>query len=117
MTAVIRISALWGALLLATISTTWASDRTIDLRVGFGSSLVLDKAFETVLIGNSDVVDVHTPDNRLVVLEPLAPGATNLVFLGRQKYRDRQHCDHGSPIGHQSGRQNSVRLAGWAFPG
>jgi len=81
MTAFFRSLAVWGALLLGTISTTWAEERTIDLKVGFGSSFVLDSAFETVLIGDSDVVDVHTPDNRLVVLEPLAAGATNLVFL------------------------------------
>jgi Flp pilus assembly secretin CpaC len=79
--SLVRSLALWAALLLATISATWAADRTIDLRVGFGLSFVLDRAFETVLIGDSDIVDVHTRDNRSVVLEPLAPGATNLVFL------------------------------------
>jgi Flp pilus assembly secretin CpaC len=81
MTVFFRSLAVWAALLLGTISATWAQERTIDLRVGFRSSLVLDKTFETVLIGDSDVVDVHTPDNRLVILEALAPGATNLVFL------------------------------------
>ena len=81
MTAIFRTFAFSAALLLGTISATWAEEQTIDLRVGFKSSFVLDKSFETVLIGDSDVVDVHTPDNRLVVLEPLAPGATNLVFL------------------------------------
>jgi Flp pilus assembly secretin CpaC len=81
MTVFFRSLAVWAALLLGTISTASAEQRTIDLRVGFRSSLVLDKSFETVLIGDSDVVDVHTPDNRLVILEPLAPGATNLVFL------------------------------------
>lgn len=81
MIAIFRSLVLGTALLLATISATRAEDRTIGLTVGFRSSLVLDRAFETVLIGDSDVVDVHTPDNRLVVLEPLAPGATNLVFL------------------------------------
>ncbi|MGB6399322.1 MAG: pilus assembly protein N-terminal domain-containing protein [Bradyrhizobium sp.] len=81
MTAIFRTFAFSAALLLGTISATWAEEQTIDLRVGFKSSFVLDKSFETVLIGDSDVVDVHTPDNRLVILEPLAPGATNLVFL------------------------------------
>jgi Flp pilus assembly secretin CpaC len=79
--SLVRSLALWAALLLATISASWAADRTIDLRVGFGSSFVLDRAFETVLIGDSDIVEVHTRDNRSVILEPLAPGATNLVFL------------------------------------
>jgi Flp pilus assembly secretin CpaC len=81
MIAIFRAFALCATLLLGTISATWAEEQTIALRVGFKSSLVLDKAFETVLIGDSSVVDVHTPDNRLVILEPLAPGATNLVFL------------------------------------
>ena len=84
MTAILRSLALWAALVPATISTTWAADRSIDLRVGFRSSLVLDRAYETVLIGDSDVVDVHMRDDRSVVLEPLAPGATNLVFLDNQ---------------------------------
>jgi Flp pilus assembly secretin CpaC len=84
MTAILRISALWAALLLATISAAWATDRTIELRVGLKSSLVLDSAFETVMIGDSDVVDVHTGDQRSVILEPLAPGATNLIFLDGQ---------------------------------
>ena len=84
MTAIFRTIALPAALLLVNISATWAEDHTIDMKVGSRSSLVLDKTFETVLVGDSSVVDVHTPDNRLVVLEPLAPGATNLVFLDDQ---------------------------------
>jgi Flp pilus assembly secretin CpaC len=81
MTAFVRNLALWAALLLATISVTFAAERTIDLRVGFKSSVVLDRAFETVMIGDSDIVDVHTNDHCSVILEPLAPGTTNLVFL------------------------------------
>jgi Flp pilus assembly secretin CpaC len=81
MTAFVGSLALSAALHLATISVAFAADRTIDLRVGFKSSVVLDRAFETVMIGDSDVVDVHTNDHCSVILEPLAPGATNLVFL------------------------------------
>jgi Flp pilus assembly secretin CpaC len=81
MSAIIRISALWTVLFLATISATAAADQTIDLRVGLRASFVLDRAFETVMVGDSDVVDVHTGDHFSVILEPLAPGATNLVFL------------------------------------
>ncbi len=84
MIAIFRTFIVWAALLLGTISATWAQEKTIDLSIGFKSSLVLDKTFETVLIGDSSVVDVHTPDNRLVIFEPLAPGATNLVFLDDQ---------------------------------
>jgi len=83
--AVIVRAFLFGAtLLLAAVATVRAEDQTLDLRVGFGSSLMLDRAFEAVLIGDPNVVDVHTRDNRSVMLEPLAPGATNLVFLDDQ---------------------------------
>jgi Flp pilus assembly secretin CpaC len=85
MTTLLHIFALWAALLSAPVSTNCAdAEQTIDLRVGLGSSLVLDRAFETVMIGDSDVVDVHARDNRSVMLEPLAPGATNLIFLDDQ---------------------------------
>ena len=83
--AVIVRAFLFGAtLLLAAVATVRAEDQTLDLRVGFGSSLMLDRAFEAVLIGDPNVVDFHTRDNRSVMLEPLAPGATNLVFLDDQ---------------------------------
>ena len=84
MIAILRSLVLLTALFLATIQASRAADPSIDLRVGFRSSLVLDRAYETVLIGDSDVVDVQMPDNRSVILEPLAPGATNLVFLDDQ---------------------------------
>jgi Flp pilus assembly secretin CpaC len=81
MTTLLRIFPLWAALLSAPLSTACAAEQTVDLRVGLGSSLVLDRVFETVMIGDADIVDVHARDNRSVVLEPLAPGATNLIFL------------------------------------
>ena len=84
MTTLLHIFALWAALLSAPVSITCAAAQTIDLRVGSDSSLVLDRAFETVMIGDSDVVDVHARDNRSVMLEPLAPGTTNLIFLDDQ---------------------------------
>jgi len=84
MAAIVRAFCFGAALLLAAVATVRAEDQTLDLRVGFGSSLMLDRAFETVLIGDPNVVDVHTRDNRSVMLEPLAPGATNLVFLDDQ---------------------------------
>ena len=84
MTAIVRAFALAAALLLTAIPASRAADQTIALRLGFGSALVLDRAFETVLIGDANVVDVHTRDDRSVMLEPLAPGTTNLVFLDDQ---------------------------------
>jgi len=81
MTAIVRAFTLGAALLLTSIAAARAADQTVALRLGSGSALVLDRAFETVLIGDSNVVDVHTRDDRSVILEPLAPGTTNLIFL------------------------------------
>jgi Flp pilus assembly secretin CpaC len=69
------------ALLLTTISLAGAADQTITLRLGAGSALTLERPFKTVLIGDPDIVDVHTRNDRSVLLEPLNPGATNLVFV------------------------------------
>jgi len=65
----------------AATPATWAADQTITLRLGTGSPLALERSFKTVLIGDPDVVDVHTRNDRSVMLEPLNPGATNLVFV------------------------------------
>ena len=37
-----------------------------------------------MLIGNPDVIDVQTQDERSVLLKPLSAGATNLVFVDEQ---------------------------------
>lgn len=83
MTAILRVRACALALvsLLTTISITWAADQTITLKLGAGSPLVLERSFETVLIGDPNIVDVHTRSDRWVILEPLNLGATNLVFV------------------------------------
>jgi Flp pilus assembly secretin CpaC len=70
-----------GLALLATISATWAADRTITLRLGTGSALALERPFKTVMVGDPGVVDVSTQSDRSVILKPLNPGATNLVFV------------------------------------
>ena len=81
MTAMLRAGAVAVALLLITISATWAADQTITLRLGAGSTLGLERAFKTVMIGDPRVVDVRTYSDRSVILEPLNVGATNLVFV------------------------------------
>jgi Flp pilus assembly secretin CpaC len=80
-TSMLRACILGVTLLLTTNSVTWAADRTITLKLGAGSELMLERPFKTVLIGDPDVVDVHTHDDRSVILEPLNPGATNLIFV------------------------------------
>ena len=76
-----RLFAVASALLLVATPATWAADQTIALRLGIGSPLSLERSFKTVLIGDPDVVDVHTRNDRSVMLEPLNPGATNLIFV------------------------------------
>jgi len=57
---------------------------TVTLQVGGDSRFTLERPFETVLIGNPNMVDVQTQDERSVLLKPLSPGATNLVFIDTQ---------------------------------
>lgn len=67
--------------LLITTATSWATDQTVTLRIGTGSTFLLERPFTTVLIGDPNVVDVVTRDDRSVIFEPLNPGATNAVFV------------------------------------
>jgi Flp pilus assembly secretin CpaC len=55
--------------------------RIVRLTRGAGSQLMLESPFETVLIENPDIVEVHHQSDRLVLLEGLALGASNVVFI------------------------------------
>jgi Flp pilus assembly secretin CpaC len=83
MAAMLRVRAcfLVLVLLLTTISVACAADQTITLRLGAKTALALDRPFETVLISDPNIVDVHTLSERRVTLEPLGLGATNLIFV------------------------------------
>jgi Flp pilus assembly secretin CpaC len=81
MKAVISKIGLAATLLLSVIAAAHAEDRTIGLSLGVPSRLLLDKVFETVLIGDADIVGVYPDDDNSVILEPLSPGVTNLVFV------------------------------------
>ena len=81
MTKLLRACLVEAALLLITVSPTWAADRSITLRLGTGSSLALEKPFKIVLIGDQSVVNVRTQNDRSVILEPLSLGATNIIFV------------------------------------
>jgi hypothetical protein len=113
MTSMLRAFLVGVTLLLTTNSVTRAADRTITLKLGAGSAFELQRPFKTVLIGDPDIVDVHTRSDRSVILEPLNPGATNLVFVDdrsiaitnvrilvcsagaiRVKYDDGPECDY-----------------------
>jgi Flp pilus assembly secretin CpaC len=67
--------------LLTTISVACATDRTIILRLDAPTAVALERPFKTVLIGNPNIVDVQTLDDRRVTLEPLKLGTTNLIFV------------------------------------
>jgi Flp pilus assembly secretin CpaC len=83
MAAMLRVRAylLVLVLLLTTISVACAADQTITLRLGAKTALALERPFETVLIGDPNIVDVHTLSDRRVTLEPLSLGTTNLIFV------------------------------------
>ena len=67
--------------LLTAISVACAADQTITLRLGAPTALALERPFKTVLMGDTNIVDVHTINDFRVTLEPLNIGATNLVFV------------------------------------
>ena len=77
----LRSSVVVLVLLLTTISVACAADQTITLRLGAPTALALERPFKTVLIGDPNIVDVHTLNDSRVTLEPLNLGATNLVFV------------------------------------
>jgi Flp pilus assembly secretin CpaC len=81
MASTLRVCILAATLLSTAVSATQAADRTITLRLGGGSTLGLERAFKTVMIGDPSVVNVRTYGDRSVILEPLSVGATNLVFV------------------------------------
>jgi Flp pilus assembly secretin CpaC len=81
MTASLRTFFVASLLLLATLPAASAQERAVFLSLGTASWLALDSSFETVIVGDPLIVDVHTGDDRTVVIEPLQPGATNLVFV------------------------------------
>jgi Flp pilus assembly secretin CpaC len=85
MIAILRAIAFGLLLLFNTVTMTRAADQTIVLELGVGSVYMLDRPFETVLISDPNVIDVHTQTERSVMLEPLNLGASNIVFLDERK--------------------------------
>lgn len=77
----IRKLALAATLLFSATAGTHAEDDAVALGVGSAFRLSLQKAFETVIVGDPLVLDVRTDDNQSIVIEPLKAGVTNLVFV------------------------------------
>jgi Flp pilus assembly secretin CpaC len=70
--------------LLAAMPAAWTHERTVTLSLGTPSRLALDRAYATVIVGDPKIVDVETGDRESVLIEPLRPGKTNLVFIDAQ---------------------------------
>jgi Flp pilus assembly secretin CpaC len=81
MTRSIREFAVAIMLLFAAVTGAHAGDERVALGIGDVFRLFVEKAFATVIVGDPLVVDVHTDDDRSVVVEPLSAGETNLVFV------------------------------------
>jgi Flp pilus assembly secretin CpaC len=57
---------------------------SINLDLGSGTTVRLERPFNTALIGDSAVIDFQAQDDRSVLLKPLRLGTTNLVFVDTQ---------------------------------
>ena len=77
----LRACVLGLALLLAMLPIARATDGAISFGVGGGSELTLPRPFDTILVGNPDVVEVWPQNDRTVLLKALSIGASNIVFL------------------------------------
>ena len=81
MIVMLRAFALLLGLSLITSSTGWADQQIVTLAAGARSSLLLESPFEMVLIEKPDIVDVHSQSDRSVIIEGLALGASDVVFI------------------------------------
>ena len=83
MIAWLRVCMLGLALLLASSPATRSAtlDEALTLMLGGGSTLTLERPFDTILIDNPDVVDVKALSDRSVLLEPLNLGTSNVLFV------------------------------------
>jgi Flp pilus assembly secretin CpaC len=68
-------------LCLVALSGSQAFDDTMTIALGTGSLLTLDRPFETVLVGDPQVVDVSPQTDRTVLVKALDRGTSNIVFV------------------------------------
>ena len=57
---------------------------SVTLELDAGSTVMLERPYKTVLLESPDVIEVQTQNERSVLLKPLRPGSTNLVFIDEQ---------------------------------
>jgi Flp pilus assembly secretin CpaC len=85
MTVTLRTWAFAAALLLMTIHASRADDQTIIVERGTPFPLVLETPFDMFLVGNPDVVDVHSRGDRSVIVEGITLGTSNIVFIDKRQ--------------------------------
>jgi Flp pilus assembly secretin CpaC len=81
MTPQLRGFLLGVVLLLAATDGAHAQDAALALAIGHAARLTVDRSFQTVIIGDPDVVDVHADDDHAIVINALDSGVTNLVLV------------------------------------
>ena len=77
----LRACMLGLTLCLVALSASRASDETVTIALGASSLLTLDRPFETVLVGDPQVVDVSRQTDRTVLVKAINRGASNVVFV------------------------------------
>ena len=66
------------------LSPCRAFDDTMAIALGTGTLLTLERPFETVLVGDPQVVDVSRQTDHIVLLKGVNRGTTNVVFVDEQ---------------------------------
>ena len=77
----LRACMLGLTLCLVALSASRASDETMTIALGASSLLTLDRPFETVLVGDPQVVDISPQTDRTVLMKAINRGASNVVFV------------------------------------
>jgi Flp pilus assembly secretin CpaC len=62
-------------------SASHAEDQEIAVYRGTPFPLLLERPFKTFLVGHPNIIDVHARGDRSVIVEGLAPGNSNIVFI------------------------------------
>src|ERR1700753_530433 len=83
-TAMLRTLACGALLMLGASEPSWAEDQTFTVERGTPFPLTLKIPFENFLVDHPDVVDVHSRDDRSVIVEGIATGVSNIVFVDRR---------------------------------
>lgn len=76
-----RIRELALVAILLSGASAKAGDAPVALGVGDAFRLFVQQAFATVMVADPAVVDVRVDDDHSIVVEPLSPGQTNLIFI------------------------------------